>query len=86
MARHSVAALDWLVDAMDRNAEAFLRRTKAGSKLDRLAMRGPARVLIRYFLNVPPSHRHEYYLICGKAKYRPVEIERLAREQGMEDQ
>ena len=50
MARHSVAALDWLVDAMDRNAEAFLRRTKVGSKLDRLAMRGPARVLIRYFL------------------------------------
>jgi hypothetical protein len=46
---------------MDRNAEAFLRRTKAGSKLDRLAMRGPARVLIRYFLNVPRSHRHEYY-------------------------
>ena len=71
---------------MDRNAEAFLRRTKVGSKLDRLAMRGPARVLIRYFLNVPPSHRHEYYLICGKAKYRPVEIEHLAREQGMEDQ
>jgi hypothetical protein len=32
-----------------------------GSKLDRLAMRGPARVLIRYFLNVPRSHGHEYY-------------------------
>ena len=35
---------------MDQNAEAFLRRKKAGSKLDRLAMRGPARVLIRHFL------------------------------------
>ena len=33
---------------MDRNTEAFLRRKKAGGT-DRLAMRGPARVLIRHF-------------------------------------
>ena len=34
--------------------------------IDRLAMRGPARVLIRHFLNVPRSHRHEYYLAYEK--------------------
>ena len=50
---------------MDRNTEAFLRRKKAGGT-DRLAMRGPARVLIRHFLNVPRSHRHEYYLAYRK--------------------
>jgi len=70
---------------MDQNAEAFLRRKKAGSKLDRLAMRGPTRVLIRHFLHVPQSQRREYYLICGKARYGPSEIEHFAREYGIED-
>ncbi len=71
---------------MDRDADAVLRRKKAGSKLDRLAMRGPARVLIRHFLNVPRSQRQEYYLIYGKAKYGPGEIEHLARKYGIGDQ
>ncbi len=70
---------------MDRHAEACLRRKKAGAKLDRLAMRGPARVLIRHFLNVPPSRRHEYYLTYGKASYGPRELEYLARQFGIED-
>ncbi len=48
-------------------------------------MRGPARVLIRHFLNVPRSQRQEYYLIYGKAKYGPGEIEHLAREYGIGD-
>jgi hypothetical protein len=71
---------------MDRNAEACLRRKKAGSKLDRLAMSGPARVLIRHFLNVPRSQRDEYYLAHGKARYGPSEIEDLARQFGIEDE
>jgi len=71
---------------MDQNAEAFLRQKKAGSKLDRLAMRGPVRVLLRHFVRVPESQRREYYLICGKAKYGPSEIEHLAREYGVGDQ
>lgn len=71
---------------MDRDAEAVLRRIKAGSKLDRLAMRGPARVLIHHFLKVPRSQRQEYYLIYGKAKYGPGEIEHLARVYGIGDQ
>ena len=70
---------------MDRNTEAFLRRKKAGG-IDRLAMRGPARVLIRHFLNVPRSHRHEYYLAYEKHRYGPMEIEDLARQYGIENQ
>ena len=70
---------------MDRNTEAFLRRKKAGG-IDRLAMRGPARVLIRHFLNVPRSHRHEYYLTYEKDRYGPSEIEDLARQYGIENQ
>jgi hypothetical protein len=70
---------------MDRNTEAFLRRKKAGGT-DRLAMRGPARVLIRHFLNVPRSHRHEYYVAYENDRYGPSEIEVLARQYGIENQ
>ena len=48
---------------MDGNAEGFLRRKKANASRDRIAMRGPARVLVRHFLSVPPTQRNEYYLV-----------------------
>jgi hypothetical protein len=70
---------------VDRNTEAFLHRKKAGG-IDRLAMCGPARVLIRHFLNVPRGHRHEYYLAYEKHRYGLMEIEDLARQYGIEDQ
>jgi hypothetical protein len=70
---------------MNRNAEVLLRRKKAGAKLDRIAMRGPAAVLVRHFLDVPRSQRREYYLIYREARYGPSEIENLARQFGIDD-
>jgi len=63
---------------MDRNAEAILRR-------DRVAMQGPARVLVRHFLNVPVTRRAEYYLVQADTKYGPKEIEDLARQLGIHE-
>jgi len=48
---------------MDRNAETILRRKKASTSRDRVAMQGPAQVLVRHFLNVPVTQRAEYYLV-----------------------
>ena len=68
---------------MDRNAEAILRRKKANTNRDRVAMQGPARVLVRHFLNVPVARRAEYYLVQADTKYGPKEIEDLARQLGI---
>jgi hypothetical protein len=70
---------------MDGNAEGFLHRKKANASRDRIAMRGPARVLVRHFLNVPPTQRNEYYLVHADTKYGPREIEDLARQLGIEE-
>ena len=70
---------------MDRNAEGCLRRKKANTTRDRIAMRGPARVLVRHFLDVPASQRNEYYLVHADTKYGPREIEGLARQLGIEE-
>ena len=69
---------------MDRNAEAILRRKKANTNRDRVAMQGPARVLVRHFLNVPVARRAEYYLVQADTKYGPKEIEDLARQLGIQ--
>jgi hypothetical protein len=70
---------------MDGNAEGFLRRKKANASRDRIAMRGPARVLVRHFLSVPPTQRNEYYLVHANTKYGSTDIEDLARQLGIED-
>jgi len=70
---------------MDGNAEGFLRRKKANINRDRIAMQGPARVLVRHFLNVPVTQRNEYYLVQANTKYGPQEIEHLARQLGIEE-
>jgi hypothetical protein len=70
---------------MDGNAEGFLRRKKSDASRDRIAMRGPARVLVRHFLNVPPNQRNEYCLVHANTEYGPTDIEDLARQLGIED-
>jgi hypothetical protein len=70
---------------MDGNVEGFLRRKKANASRDRLAMRGPIRILVRHFFNVPHIQRNEYYLVHADAKYGPEEIEDLARQLGIEE-
>ena len=69
---------------MDGNAEGLLRRKKANTSRDRIAMQGPTRMLVRHFLNVPVGQRNEYYLVQANTKYSPREIEHLARRLGIE--
>jgi hypothetical protein len=71
--------------SMDGNSEGLLRRKKMNTRRDRIAMQGPARELVRHFLNVPVAQRNEYYLVQANTKYGPREIEHLARRLGIEE-
>jgi len=67
---------------MDKNTHVSLHRRRIG-RVDQIIKSGRFEDLYREFKAVAPSKQSEYFIMEGRRKYDPQEMDQLARQLGI---